>query len=136
MVTNRYKVGSLIIEDNGYKLKITIPESDETPKLEISSLSQEWGPLDNLEKEEQIYNIKNRKGIWFEKDKPDFYSKVSLFEETEYYLELFIPPKNQKRENTPQTENGSVKIVFLGEDMLKVYRYNFIDNGFCKGITF
>jgi len=109
MVTDRYKVGSLIIKDNGYKLKITIPESDETPELEINSLSQEWGSLDNLEKEDQIYNIKNRKGIWFEKDKPEFYSKVSLFEETEYYLELF-PPENQKREDTPQAENSSEKV--------------------------
>lgn len=112
MVTDRYKVGSLIIKDNGgYKLKITIPESDEAPKLEINSLSQKWAPLDNLEKEDQIYNIKNRKGIWFEKDKIEFYSKVSLFEETEYYLEL-IPPGNLKRGNTPQAENSSEEIEF------------------------
>jgi len=109
MVSDRYKVGALILHDNDYELKITCPKTDKTPELRICPPDREWGPLVNLEKEDQVYKIKNRTGIWFEKDKSDFYSKVSLFEETEYYFEL-ISPKKLKQQITTQTENNENKI--------------------------
>lgn len=109
MLSDRYKVGALILHDNEYKLKITCPKSDKTPELSICPPDREWGPLINLEKEDQVYEINNRTGIWFEKDKSDYYSKVSLFEETEYYFEL-IYPKKLKQQITTQTENNENKI--------------------------
>lgn len=106
-----YKIGKLIIESDKYTLEISPTESEVQTELKISSICPEWKYDDEPSIETNINDINKRKGIWFEQGKSQFFSKVSLFEETEYYFKINSPSKDldKKNQEAPQliSNNGS-----------------------------
>ncbi len=117
-----YKIGKLIIENGDYILEISSAESKLLSELNISSSSEgrKWRNSGKCSLETDIYNIDNRSGIWFEQGEPIFFSKVSLFEETEYYFEIKnnnqnikkIEVENEFKENI-QTKLGTKKLFSI-----------------------
>ena len=111
-----YKIGKLTIENEDCYLEIRPVKSKIKSELIISFKNKNWKFKDISILETDNYNIKHRSGIWFEQGDPIFFSRVSLFEETEYYFEIKskvqvkreIEVKNEIEGNL-QTQQDTVK---------------------------
>lgn len=104
-----YRVGKLIIKHEDYILEIRSEVSKSKSVLVISSEGKKWENIGIRTLETDIYNIQNRKGIWFEEGEPIFFSKVSLFEETEYYFEIRKSGQNKKEIEVENESKGNIE---------------------------